>query len=369
MISSRKVAVIGANGFVGSRLVELFHLAGMAEVVPVVRSVNSLARLSRFDLDWRLADSRDADTLALALRGCDQVVDAMVGDPRAIQAAAAALLPAAHRAGVRRVVYLSSASVHGQNPAPGTDETTPLDDRQDVAYNNAKVRAERRLLHDARRLGVELVVLRPSIVYGPRDRWVTSLVGELLQGTAWLVGEGAGICNGIYVDNLAHAVRLALSAPVSAVGRAYLLNDRETITWGLLEERTRALLGQPVTPAHRVPAPEFPPAGWASRLDDLRAAPAAQALLARVPAPLKSLAKAATQALRHAPRPAPWTLRPAPGPRFTVERVRLQQCAWRFPCDAARAGLAYEPPVAFGTGLERTIAWLRWCGQLPEIAP
>ena len=45
----KKVAVIGANGFVGSRIVETFHLSGICEVVPVVRGVNALPRLSRCD--------------------------------------------------------------------------------------------------------------------------------------------------------------------------------------------------------------------------------------------------------------------------------------------------------------------------------
>ena len=46
-------------------------------------------------------------------------------------------------AGVRRLVYLSSASVHGQAPAPGTDEESLFETRQPIAYNMAKAWAER----------------------------------------------------------------------------------------------------------------------------------------------------------------------------------------------------------------------------------
>ena len=47
---------------------------------------------------------------------------------------------------MRRLVYVSSASVHGQAPVPGTNEDSPVKRRQPIAYNNAKAWAERRLL-------------------------------------------------------------------------------------------------------------------------------------------------------------------------------------------------------------------------------
>ena len=60
------IAVLGASGFVGSRLLELFHLTGSATLHPVVRNYSSLARLARFDLDWKIADARDQAALTTA---------------------------------------------------------------------------------------------------------------------------------------------------------------------------------------------------------------------------------------------------------------------------------------------------------------
>jgi len=51
-----KIAVLGANGFIGSRMVELLHLEGLVEVRPIVRTMYSLARLSRFNLDGHSVD-------------------------------------------------------------------------------------------------------------------------------------------------------------------------------------------------------------------------------------------------------------------------------------------------------------------------
>ena len=87
-----QIAILGAGGFVGSRMVEVFHLTGTAKVIPVVRRVPAMARLSRFDLDIAIADTRDSDRLAEALRGCSAVIDCTVGMPNDIEAAARALL-------------------------------------------------------------------------------------------------------------------------------------------------------------------------------------------------------------------------------------------------------------------------------------
>ena len=68
-----RVAVQGASGFVGSRLVERLHLGGRAAVVPIVRSHAALTRSARFDLGWRLADGLDEDALTDAFTGCEVV--------------------------------------------------------------------------------------------------------------------------------------------------------------------------------------------------------------------------------------------------------------------------------------------------------
>ena len=59
-----RVAVLGASGFIGTRLVERFHLQGDGEVRAVVRRVASLAASSRFRVEGRIADALDEDSLA-----------------------------------------------------------------------------------------------------------------------------------------------------------------------------------------------------------------------------------------------------------------------------------------------------------------
>jgi nucleoside-diphosphate-sugar epimerase len=355
-----KLAIIGANGFIGSRMVEWFHLGAKAQVVAIVRGVSSLARLARYPLDWRLANACDLKPLADALSGTDVAVHSIVGDPRVIESAAAALLPAAAQAGVRRVVYLSSASVHGQSPAVGTSEESALSDRQMIEYNNAKVRAERTLFRDSGRYPVELIVLRPSIVFGPRDRWVSGLASELEQRTAWLINQGDGICNTIYVDNLVHAVALALEAPSSAAGQAYLVGDAETISWRQLYQQTARRLGFQYESVHQIPAPSFPARSVMDRLEGLRTSPTAQRLIAKAPRRWKRMVKGALKETRPPVPHDPWLLPVTPQPRPTQEMVLLQQCSYRLPDQKAQRLLNYKPLLTFEEGLDRTIAWQKW---------
>ena len=80
----KTVAVLGASGFIGTRIVEMLHLGDEATVRPIVRTSAHIARLSRFALDSRVADARDQAALAEAFSGCDTVVHAIAGSPQVI---------------------------------------------------------------------------------------------------------------------------------------------------------------------------------------------------------------------------------------------------------------------------------------------
>ena len=81
----RTIAIIGASGFIGTRLVEVFYLGGVAQVRPIVRHFTSLARLSRFELDCRMADARDEAALTKAFEGCDAVVNMAIAGSQTIE--------------------------------------------------------------------------------------------------------------------------------------------------------------------------------------------------------------------------------------------------------------------------------------------
>lgn len=355
-----KIAVIGASGFVGLRLVEHLHLTGRAEVVPVVHAYRSLAVLARFALPWRVTDPSNPTALGEALKGCDYVVHAALGDSSQIVSMAEALYPAAEQAGVKRIVALSSASVHSLTPAPGTDETTPILTSQKTEYNAAKAKAEV-VLDTARRNGkVELVQLRPSIIHGPRSKLVADLAGQLLNGTAYLIDQGHGICNAVSVDNLIEAIWLSLTKP-EADRNAFLVNDREIVTWREFYVAIAAAIGADIEKIHHVQPPQFRPS-TSEKLARIAATKPVMATLPLVPARVKRLAKAAAAAWTTPGAPPSWALPEASRPRLTEEMCQLQSCRWRYPTAKAEQVLGFTPPLSFAESMRRTEAWLEFAG-------
>ena len=246
----------------------------------------------------------------------------------------------------------------GQAPAPETDEDSPLSLWQEFAYNNAKVRAERALRRARAKGRVEMVMLRPGIVLGPRSRWITELADALLASRAALVDHGRGVCNSVYVDNLVHAVELAGRAP-GVDGEAFLVGDAERVTWADLYGPVASALGYDLS---SVPCVEPPRqvARWSDRLRDAARHSERFAPVRRAMAP----ATAALRGLRRRPvdvgtSPSPGTVA---GPFLDGMNTRLQQCAVKLPFDKARRMLGYEPPLSFDEGMRRTIAWMKAVG-------
>lgn len=361
-----KWAVLGASGFVGSRFVEKMHLTGAASVRPIVRNFSSLARLARFELDWRVTDLTDVPGLTRALEGCDVLLHSIVGDESVILGSIPPIHEAAERAGIRRIVYLSSSAVHGLTPHPSTTEETSLYDQQPFSYNNAKVKAEK-LWTKLRPTGkVEVVGLRPSIVFGPRSRWCSDVAREALNGTAYLLREGRGICNTIYVDNLLQAIVLAAQAS-QVDGHYFLVRDRETVTWKEFYEPILEACGAHLRDVHQVEAPEFR-RSWKDRLDGLRTSSLLRITKPLAPRVAIRIGKAALSALPAPPEPSPWSSAGKPLPHVTAEIAALQQCDWRMPCAQAEKLLGYQPQISFAEGMARSIGWLKFAAYPVKIA-
>ncbi len=347
-----RIAVIGASGFIGNRAVEMLCLGGRHEVVPVVRRASGLALACRFNLPGRVADGLEEAPMAAALEGCDSVVVAVAGPPETIVGTIDPIHAAAEQAGVRRMVYLSSASVHGQAPAPGTDEGSPLSLRQPFPYNRAKILAERRIRKLRSSGRCELVILRPGIVHGPRSQWTGGFADQLLAGEAFLADGGSGICNAIYVDNVVHAIERAITADSAAVdGEAFLIGDLETITWRALVEPIAQALGLDVDD---LPQPSS--AAILNRREPLArrlVRPAVQLLMARMPQSLRDAQRAALRAMRRSSAAAP-------GPRYSRELALLHSCKVKLPTTKAQERLGFSPPIPFAEACRRSVAWLRF---------
>jgi nucleoside-diphosphate-sugar epimerase len=155
------------------------------------------------------------------------------------------VLEAARRAGVRRVVHLSSWRVHGRRLPDRVEESLPLVDRGNP-YDVSKACAEREAFAFASRHGLELVALRPTIVYGPGcGPWVDALVERLKYERLRLIGGGRGLANVVFVDDVVAAILCALRSRAGA-GEAFLVSAARPCTWREYLEPLCAALRKPL---------------------------------------------------------------------------------------------------------------------------
>jgi len=208
--------------------------------------------------------------------------------------AAAALARAAAASGVRRLVYMSSVRAMGAVTGPGapfrpTDPPFPRD-----AYGRAKLASERLLLAAAQETGLDLVILRPPLVYGPNVK--ANFRALIRLAASGLPLPFAGIDNRrslIFLDNLVDVGARAAIDPAAA-GRVLLLRDAVDLSTRELVCALAAGLGRP---ARLFAVPE-------TAFAMLRAMPALGPLAARLTLSLQVDDSATRTLLDWAPRVA-----------------------------------------------------------------
>lgn len=226
-----RILVTGATGFIGSRLCELLSLEYRIPYRALVRNYSRAARIARLDVELVAGDMLDADALARAVDGCDAVINLAHGDDPTAAKEAANLVAACKRAGVRRIVHVSSMAVHGPSPTPAvlTEDNAPIR-RWGEAYSDAKAASEAVIASAGKRGLLETVILRPTIVYGPYSFFVTPIIQDARARRISLIDGGRGACNAVYVDDVCDAIMAALDRD-DALNTAFLINGDDDLTW------------------------------------------------------------------------------------------------------------------------------------------
>ena len=231
-----RILVTGGTGFVGGRLAERLQLERRAFVRVLVRNWTSAVWVSRTRAELVKGEMTDASALTFAVSACDVVFHCASGGTtddeywRTNVDGTRALLEASHRAGVRRFVFVSSIAVHGPSPPDGASE---LDAYRSMGrgYSRSKIEAERLVLEFGIRTGLQVCIVRPTFVWGPRSGLFTLRpLRAMKEGTFRLVDDGRGDCHAVYIDHLVDLLCLAGSHP-NAVGEAFLATDGFDITW------------------------------------------------------------------------------------------------------------------------------------------
>ena len=229
-----RVLVTGATGFTGGHLVRALRARG-DEVIPMVRSVRGAARLQEDGFRVVVGDLARPDTLPEAVRGGFDVIyniaalyrqaglaDRVYHQVNAI--AVGQLIEAAAAAGVRRFVHCSTVGVHGDVEHPPANEDAPL--RPGDVYQVSKAEGERIAREAAARTGVEVVIARPSGIYGPGDRRLLKLFRGVARRRFVILGDGRIFYHLTYINDLVEGLRLCGAVPAAA-GRTYILAGAE----------------------------------------------------------------------------------------------------------------------------------------------
>ncbi|WP_156840115.1 NAD-dependent epimerase/dehydratase family protein [Novosphingobium aquimarinum] len=200
-----KLALTGATGFVGAALLDLALAEGHE-----VRALTRRPQADRAGVAWIAGDLADGAALADLVQGADAVIHVAgvvnasdrAGFEAGNVAGTQAMLDAAETGGVSRFVHVSSLAAR----EPGLS-----------AYGASKLRAEERVQGS----GLDWTMVRPPMIYGPRDKELLDLFRSAKWGLVPV--PAAGRASIIHVEDLARLL-LAL-ATASSVGTIYEADD------------------------------------------------------------------------------------------------------------------------------------------------
>jgi UDP-glucose 4-epimerase len=245
------IAVTGASGFVGRALCS--YLSVHPHIVfPVVRSASGMdgeivAGALEASPNWTLGLGTCHAVVHLAARV--HVMDDTARDPLALYRATNTeatlnLARQAAQAGVKRFVFISTIKVNGEGRDAAYRETDAPEPED--AYAISKWEAEQGLWRISQETGLEVVILRPPLVYGPG---VKANFQRLLRTVArgWPLPLGA-IQNRrslLYLGNFVDAIRLCVEHPAAA-GQTFLLDDGAAVSTPDLIRAIAHAMGRPV---------------------------------------------------------------------------------------------------------------------------
>jgi nucleoside-diphosphate-sugar epimerase len=318
------VLVTGATGFIGSHFVERLCALG-EEVRCLLRPRRSPPRLPA-GVQIAHADLAGGDGIAEALDGVATVVhlagvtkalkpaDYYDGNARATETLARAM---AGR-GIHMVHVSSLAAIGpglGSEPVEEDAEPHPVS-----TYGKSKLEAER-IVHS---LLPDAIILRPSVVYGPRDTDVFRLLKSISQGIVLQIAGPERRFSSIYVRDVAEGLIAAIRSP-RAAGRAYFLAYPKAATWSELSATAARIMGRSPR-VLRIPPAIAGAVGYCAEI---------------------------------------WArARSKPGIISREKIAEAQYLNWTCDTRRASADLGFEAATPLATGLAETLAWYKEAGWL-----
>jgi 2-alkyl-3-oxoalkanoate reductase len=330
------VLVTGATGFLGSHVIDLLLARGERPRVLVRPGDDINGRAA--DVDVHEGDMADRGALEAAVSGVDRVFHCAArtgpwGPEEEYEQTnvrgLALLVDVALSAGVRRLVHVSSITVHGNDVGGSADENAPFW-AEPNPYSRSKIAGELLLERMIWERSAPVTIVRPGWIYGPRDHASFGRLAEMIQqGRMIVVGHGRNHVPLIYARDAARGVLLAGEVE-GAQGRSYLLVNDEPVTQLDYLGAIAGELGAPA-PTRRISY--------------------------RLGLALGLLAETGTQLARRG--------QPPPVTRYGIQLLGGEN---RFVITRARRELGFAPEVGLAEGVRRAAEWYRTMHAVPAAA-
>jgi nucleoside-diphosphate-sugar epimerase len=311
------ILVTGGTGFIGSHLLD--KLSALGEPARCLLRRKARPRRLPAGIEAAYGDLISGEGVEEAVGGADTVIhlagvtkalaarDYYAGNVRATETLLRAL---AGRA--TRLVHVSTLAAIGPS-ADGTPVDEDAEPRPLTHYGKSNLEAERLV----RALAPDAVIVRPPVVYGPRDTDVFQLLRSISKGWVLEIGGGERWFSAIYVGDLVEGL---LAARRGGGGRAYFLAHPQPISWSELGAAAARIMAR-------------------------------RPRVVRVPPFVAYAVGLGAEAWSHITR--------QPG-IISREKVAEARCRW-WTCDTRRAAaeLGFEARTPLDAGLAQTLAWYK----------
>ncbi len=247
--------ITGSNGFIGSHLVQRL-IEDDVTVRCLVRKTSDLRWLEELDVEIIYGDLRDYDSLEEAVSKVDTVFHCagqtgyadnesyyqtnVMGTVNLLKAIAY------HNPYIKRFIYLSSQAASG--PSYDGHPITEVDSRDPLtSYGASKLAAEEAAL--AFEPQIPITIVRPPLVYGPRDRNLYPLFKIISKGIKPVVGWRKRYVSLIYIDDLIEGLLLAVKSK-KAAGQTYFITFESQFAYQDLNKVIASVMGQRAITVH-----------------------------------------------------------------------------------------------------------------------